>query len=120
MTAINVQAVADDAPALQLPSSVEADFTLLRLCTALREDQCAARRFEPVEPQAWESNLRSGATAEALIRRIAELPATGRAGLRAKALALYALLDEGGGRLYEDAAAPDQLAWSLVRDILAG
>ena len=114
-----VPAIGPSSQGRQSPPEVDADFTLVRLSAALREDQSATRRFDTIEPRSWDSNHRSTATADALIRRIADLPATGRAGLRAKAQALHTLLDEGGGRLYEDAAAPDQLAWSLVADILA-
>jgi hypothetical protein len=96
-----------------------ADAGLLHLCAQLREDQNGLRCFGTVEPQRWESFSRDTAALLALIRRVAETPASSRAGLRAKALALHALLDEGGGGLYDDAAAPDLLAWSLVQDILA-
>lgn len=103
------QRAAEAAPA--------ADVTLLRLCADLRTDRRAEHRFGVVEPKDWDSFHQYGEALQGLIQRIADTPATTRVGLRAKALALHALLDEGGG-LYEDAATPDRLAWSLVHDIL--
>jgi uncharacterized protein with von Willebrand factor type A (vWA) domain len=77
------------------------DAALVQLCDALEESQ------------------NGDLDVDVLIQRIADTPATSRVGLRAKALALRALLDDGDGSLYEDASTPDLLAWSLVQDILA-
>jgi len=99
--------------------TVESGPLLVRLCAQLRKDQSNARSFGMIEPHVWERYHRDTESLHGLVRRIAETPALSDSGLRAKALALYALLDDGGGTLCEDAAAPDRLAWSLVRDILA-
>jgi hypothetical protein len=93
---------------------------LVRLCEKICEEQQGHCQFDAIEPQDWESYDRASATVHNLTRAIAATPATSHSGLRAKALALCALLDDGNGELYEDAAAPDVLAWSLVQDILAG
>ena len=95
------------------------DAELIHLCVRLRKDQQAKRCFELAEPQDWNSFCEESAGLRDLAQCIADTPATSRIGLRAKALALHALLDEGSGDLYEDAATPDLLAWSLVQDILA-
>jgi hypothetical protein len=95
------------------------DAALVHLCVSLRKDQQDRRRFDVVDPEDWESFNRDTVALRDLTHHIAETPATSRIGLRAKALALHALLDGGSGDLYEDAATPDLLAWSLVQDILA-
>jgi hypothetical protein len=125
MTVADAMSIAANFPVLQTlehQRSAEAappvDSLLLHLCVRLRKDQQEKRRAGTIEPQDWESFNRDSATRHNLIRCIAETPATSRIGLRAKALALHALLDEGGGELFEDAAMPDLLAWSLVQDIL--
>jgi hypothetical protein len=94
------------------------DVELIHLCVRLRKDQQAKRRFDLTEPQDWDAFYEESAELRDLAQCIANTPATSRIGLRAKALALHALLDEGSGDLYEDAATPDLLAWSLVQDIL--
>jgi hypothetical protein len=126
MNAVNVVSMAANFPLLQAlqhqraaEAAPAADVVLVLLCTKLREEQQDKSHFVTIEPQSWESFGRDAAALNALIRGIADTPATSRVGLRAKALALHALLDEGGGSLCEDAAAPDLLAWSLVQDILA-
>ena len=96
------------------------DGVLVRLCVKLRKDQGRKCRSGNVEPQDWESFSHDAAAELSLVQMIAETSATSCIGLRAKALALHALLDEGGGELCEDASAPDLLAWSLVRDFLIG
>jgi hypothetical protein len=54
------------------------------------------------------------------IARIARQRAHTLYGVRAKALALRSLLQSGEtNTLHDDASAPDQLAWSLVQDLLA-
>lgn len=95
------------------------DAALVQLCQAMQDGPAAIHRYTAIEPQSWEGFSRSAAAQREAIRQIANTPACSRAGLRAKARALYALLDEGEGGLYEDASMPDQLAWSLVLDILA-
>jgi hypothetical protein len=107
---------------LQQQRSAEAaappDAALVHLCLRLRDDLQAQRRLGTVEPEDWEGFNRDSVIRSELIHRIADTPATGRVALRAKALALHALLDEGAGDLHEDAATPDRLAWSLIEDIL--
>ena len=95
------------------------DATLVCLCDSLRNELQGEHRFRTVEPQGWENFKRGAASVHALTHEIMETHAATHIGLRAKALALYALLDDGSGQLYDDAAAPDLLAWSLVQDILA-
>ena len=95
------------------------DAALVCLCDSLRNELQGKHCFHALEPQGWENFKRSTASVHDLTRRIAKTHAATRIGLRAKALALYALLDDGGGQLYDDAAAPDLLGWSLVQDILA-
>jgi hypothetical protein len=94
------------------------DAELVHLCAMLRDRQPGRRQPDTIAPQDWESFQRDTDVHLDLVRRIAKTPVTSRVGLRAKALALHALLDEGTGDLHEEAAAPDQLAWSLVQDIL--
>lgn len=126
MTVADARSIAANFPVLQTlehQRSAEAappvDSMLLHLCVRLREDQRNKRRSNAIEPQDWESFDRDNAVRGLLVQGIAETPATSRIGLRAKALVLHALLDEGGGELSDDAAMPDVLAWSLVQDILA-
>jgi hypothetical protein len=101
-------------------ATVQPDDTLVQLCTEIRRDQRAADVLGTVAPQQWEAFSRQTEPLLALVDHVAATPARTRTGLRAKALALHALLDEGeGSGLGPDAAAPDLLAWSLVQDILA-
>jgi hypothetical protein len=126
MTAASVMPITAVFPALQTmqdqrraEAAPPVDAALVGLCVRLRKDQQARRCCEQLRPQDWESFSHDSAALRATIRLIADTRATSRIGLRAKALALHALLDEGGGELYEDAAAPDVLAWSLLQDILS-
>lgn len=125
MNAINAEPIAADMQLQTLESRYGAeagaspDSVLTDLCGMLRHDLQGGRRFGTVDPQSWASFDRDNAVLQNLVHRVADTPAKSRAGLRAKALALQALLDEGAGDIYDDAAAPDVLAWSLVRDILA-
>jgi hypothetical protein len=125
MTIADTMSITANFPVLQTlehQRSAEAappvDAMLLQLCVRLRKDQQDKRCSGTVEPQDWESFTCDSVERINLIQCIAETPATSRIGMRAKALALHSLLDEGGGELYEDAAMPDLLAWSLVQDIL--
>jgi hypothetical protein len=94
------------------------DAALIHLCVKLRKDQQDKHRFDVIDEPDWESFNQESTALRSLVKCIADTPATSRIGLRAKALALRALLDEGCGDLYEDAASPDLLAWSLIQDIL--
>jgi len=97
---------------------VGTDATLLELSARLQTYHAAASPLTLLTPAEWDGFHQEAAAARVLVDAIAETPATGRVGLRAKARALQALLDGGDGQLYPDAAAPDTLAWSLVHDIL--
>lgn len=99
-------------------TSPETDADMIQLCAALCEARKNVRHFAVTAPQQWQESSVDRARVCALIQDIADIPTFSRIGLRAKALALRALLDDDGDRLYKDAAAPDVLAWSLVRDIL--
>ena len=100
-------------------AAMTVDAGLVRLCRRLRYNQVGKPGFGSIAPQGWDMFSRQGAISSDLPRRIAAIPATSRIGLRAKALALHALLDDGYGDTYEDAAASDLLVWSLIQDILS-
>jgi hypothetical protein len=126
MSVAEMVSIAANFPALQRlhgearPSpTAEPDRALVQLCLTLYERQQGQRHFDTVDPRDWERANVESVILQDLICRIADVGAVGRSGLRAKALTLRGLLDEGGGKLYQDAATPDLLAWSLVRDILA-
>jgi hypothetical protein len=100
-------------------TAMPVDTALVRLCRRLRYNQVAKPGFGSITPRDWDTLSREGANLCDLVRRIAAIPATSRIGLRAKALALHALLDDGYGDTHEDAATSDLLVWSLIQDILS-
>jgi len=95
------------------------DEALIEACTDLLVEQQCGVHFEAIDPADWDSFHGDAMRLLAQVQGIAATPALTRLGIRAKALALKALLDGGdGGELYEDASSPDRIAWSLVQDIL--
>jgi hypothetical protein len=125
MTA-DTQLITNRFPVLQIlqhqreaEAAMTVDAALVRLCRRLRYNQVGKPGFGSIAPQNWDTFNREGAILCDLVRRIAAMPATSRVGLRAKALALHALLDDGGGDSHEDATTPDLLMWSLIQDILS-
>lgn len=97
----------------------EAD--LVQACHRLAAaQQDSGERFVTPELSSWEATL---AEVENLHRTLAEVthqPARTACGVRAKAVALKSLLQSGDADiLHDDASAPDQLAWSLVQDLVA-
>lgn len=97
------------------------DADLVQACYRLAAaQQDSGDRFVIPEPSSWEASL---AEVERLHRTLGDIvrhPVRTARGVRAKAVALKSLLQSGEADvLHDDASAPDQLAWSLVQDLLA-
>jgi hypothetical protein len=129
MNPADTPSIANCFPVLQIlqrqreaEAAMPVDTALVRLCRRFRRNQQVEPGFALIAPQDWEAlNLEGGMLRKLkLVRGIAATPATSHIGLRAKALVLHALLDDGGGDLHDDPGAPDLLAWSLILDILSG
>jgi hypothetical protein len=97
----------------------EAD--LVQICHSLATaQQDSSERFATPELCSWEASFAEVDRLHRTLAEIAHQPARTSCGVRAKAAALKSLLQSGGADvLHDDASAPDQLAWSLVRDLLA-
>lgn len=96
------------------------DAVLLRDCNEILAAQPGRPElFTPVAPATWPQFATEVDQIHGRVEQVSRTPAWTEEGLRAKALVLKSLLDAGDqAGLYEDAAAPDQIAWSLVDDLL--
>jgi hypothetical protein len=97
------------------------DTDLVQACHHLAAaQQDSGDRFVIPEPGSWEASLAEVEHLHRTLGNIASQPARTARGVRAKAVALKSLLQSGQADvLHADASAPDQLAWSLVQDLLA-
>jgi hypothetical protein len=97
------------------------DVDLVQACHRLAAaQQDSGERHVIPEPWSWEVSLAEAERVHRTLGDIAGQPARTARGVRAKAVALKSLLQSGEADvLHEDASAPDQLAWSLVQDLLA-
>jgi hypothetical protein len=97
------------------------DTDLVQACHHLAAaQQDSGDRFVIPEPGSWEASLAEVERLHRTLGNIARQPARTARGVRAKAVALKSLLQSGQPDvLHDDASAPDQLAWSLVQDLLA-
>ncbi len=83
-------------------------------------EQDEAEDFGPSEAASRNSYYRRVGDLHQALESITRQPARTLQDLQAKAVALRALLHDGNGEtLYDDATAPERLAWSLVNDLLA-
>jgi hypothetical protein len=97
------------------------DVDLVQACQRLAAaQQESGERFVSPELWSWEGSLAEVECLHRSLNEIACQPARTARGVRAKAVALKSLLQSGQADvLHDDASAPDQLAWSLVQDLLA-
>jgi hypothetical protein len=103
------------------PTASLDDADLVQACHRLAAaQQDSGERFVVPRPWSWEPSLGEVERLHRTLTDIAHQPARTARGVRAKAVALKSLLQSGeADLLHEDASAPDQLAWSLVQDLLA-
>jgi hypothetical protein len=97
------------------------DAELVQACHRLAAtQQDSGERYATPEPWSWEASRGEVEHLHRTLGDIAHQPARTARGVRAKAVALKSLLQSGQADvLHDDASAPDQLAWSLVHDLLA-